>query len=65
VADVKKFAGGQVSFKDAMLTDNGNFKVQQQDNATAGPPAGPEENGVSMASALALLLRGTLMREGL
>jgi hypothetical protein len=46
VADVKGFAAGHVSFSDTVLTDRGSFKSQQQATAAAGPPAGPEENGV-------------------
>jgi hypothetical protein len=49
VTDVKKFATGQVSFSDTVLTDRGNYKAALQENAAAGPPAGPEENGVSLA----------------
>jgi hypothetical protein len=45
-ADAKSFAAGHVSFSDTVITDRGSFKAQQQADAAAGPPAGPEENGV-------------------
>lgn len=46
----KDVAAGQVSFAD-VVADRGSLKAQQQANAAAGPPAGPEENGVRVLAA--------------
>ncbi|WIA33949.1 hypothetical protein OEZ86_007044 [Tetradesmus obliquus] len=55
----KDVAAGQASFAD-VVADRGSLKAQQQADAAAGPPAGPEENGAH-ASAGDDSLAGSLL----